>query len=86
MSDKSLVEFNYKLLNNNLCNKAFLSKWKQDAHSQCNICHINESPKHLIFESEIVTEIWNALGTYLKTNIKWKHVIIASIMKATKSS
>ena len=63
-----------------------LSKWKQDTHSQCNICHINESSKHLIFESEIVTEIWNALGTYLKTNIKWKHVIIASFMNATKSS
>ena len=76
MPDKRLAEFNYKLLNNILCNKAFLSKLKQDTHSQCNICLINESSKHLIFECKNVTEIWNALGTFLKTNIKWKHVIV----------
>lgn len=28
------------------------------------------------FESENVTEIWNALGSYSKTNIKWKLVIV----------
>ena len=53
-----------------------MSKWKQDTHSQCNICLIIEPSKHLIFECENVTDILNALGNYLKTNVKWKHVIV----------
>ena len=76
MPDKRLAEFNYKLLNNILCNKAFLGKCKQDTHSQCNMCMINEFSKHLIFECKNVIEIWNALDTFLKTNITWKHVIV----------
>ena len=53
-----------------------MSERKEDTHSQSNICLINESSKHFIFECENVSEIWNALGTFLKTNIKWKHVIV----------
>ena len=48
MPDKRLAEFNYKDLNNILCKKALLSKLKQDTHSQCNICLINESSNYLI--------------------------------------
>ena len=37
--------------------------------------YVDESSKHLIFECKNAIEVWNALSTFLKTNIKWKHVI-----------
>lgn len=48
----------------------------KEIHSQCKICKRNENTKHLIFECENVSEIWNALNVYLKIDIKWKHVLL----------
>ena len=73
--DKHLSEFNYKLLNNILCNNVFLSKWKRDTHSNCENCHIRETTKHIIFECENVVQVWNALSNYLNLNVKWKHIM-----------
>ena len=76
ISDKRLAEFNYKVLNNILCNNVYLSKWNKEIHSQCKICQENENTKHLIFECDNVLEIWNALNVYTKIDIKWKHVLL----------
>ena len=75
--DKHLSEFNYKLLNNILCNNVFLSKWKRDIHRNCENCHISETTKHIIFECENVVQVWNALSNYLNLNVKWKHIIVS---------
>ena len=74
--DKHQSDFNYKLLNNILCNNVFLSKWKRDTHSNCENCHIRETTKHIIFECENVVQVWNALSNYLNLNVKWKHIMV----------
>ena len=60
--DKDISEFNYRLLNNLLCNNLFLSKWKADVNKLCNFCENEiENNEHLLFNCENVREIWNIL-------------------------
>ena len=48
--DNDISEFNYKLLNNLLCNNLLLSKWKQDITKFCCTCKTEvENSAHLIF-------------------------------------
>ena len=36
--DKCIAEFNYKLLNNLLCNNLYVSKWKKEIARNCTFC------------------------------------------------
>ena len=38
ISDKNIAEFNYKLLNDLLCNDYYLSKWKICHTLYCKVC------------------------------------------------
>lgn len=38
VEDKQLSDFNYILLNNILCNNAYLCKWKADVKADCRMC------------------------------------------------
>lgn len=50
MFDKQIADFNYKLLNNILISREYLSKWKNDS-SACLYCkHSNETIKHLLYD------------------------------------
>ena len=75
--DKNIAEFNYKLLNNLLCNNYYLSKWKRDTSNKCSHCkHIIENTEHLVFSCANVRNVWNAVANILKIDLRWKHVII----------
>ena len=75
--DNDISEFNYKLLNNLLCNNLFLSKWKQDITKFCSTCKTEvENSEHLIFTCNNVKNIWYTLGISLKIDIQWKHIVI----------
>ena len=39
MDDRKLAEFNYKIINNILINKAHLSKWISETNAMCSFCH-----------------------------------------------
>ena len=39
IEDKKIAEFNYKLLNNILCNNLYLSKWNANKTSTCQTCN-----------------------------------------------
>ena len=75
--DKKISEFNYKLLNNILCNNFFLKKCKltdSDLCIHCNNCV--ENSKHLIFECSLVQTIWEFISQILHFTIRWKHIIV----------
>ena len=75
--DKNIAEFNYKLLNNLLCNNFYLSKWKRDISNKCSHCkHIIENTEHLVFSCANVKNVWNTVANILKIDLRWKHVII----------
>ena len=42
MDDRKLAEFNYKLINNILINKAYLSKWISETNANCSFCNQKE--------------------------------------------
>ena len=75
--DTELAEFNYKLLNNLLCNNLYLSKWKQGVTMYCKNCANEiECTKHLVYECHNVKQIWHIIGTILNFEMKWKHIVV----------
>ena len=81
--DNDLSDFNYKLLNNLLCNNLYLSKWKQDITQFCDTCVTEvENSEHLIFTCNNVKNIWYTLGISLKIDIKWKHIVVGFFHEA----
>lgn len=76
MFDKQIADFNYKLLNNILISREYLSKWKNDS-SACLYCkHSNETIKHLLYDCTNVKKIWNIVSIILHFVVSWKHVIV----------
>lgn len=56
--DKQVSDFNNRLLNNMLCNNAYLCKWRVDVKPECRMCNNMETSKHLIYEcNKIATEM-----------------------------
>ena len=76
IDDPLVSEFNYKLLNNLLCNRLFLSKWKNTS-PLCTMCPDTiENTKHLIFECLNIQNIWKILSAAIRFDIQWKHIVI----------
>ena len=76
ISDTKVAEFNYKLLNNILCNNYLVSKWNPTVKKECTVCGAIEITKHLIFECTNVKNIWTILGFILNFEVQWKHVLV----------
>ena len=75
--DKVIAEFNYKLLNNLLCNNLYVSKWKREITRNCTFCKSGiENTEHLIFECENVKNMWLILSAILRIDIRWKHILL----------
>ena len=75
--DKDIAQFNYKLLNNLLCNNLYLSKWKREVNKYCTFCKTQvENTEHLLYECGNVKDIWIILDTVLNIDIKWKHILL----------
>lgn len=76
MFDKQIADFNYKLLNNILISRDYLSRWKNDS-STCLYCkHPNETIRHLLYDCKNVKKIWNIVSIILHFVVSWKHVIV----------
>ena len=50
MDDRKLAEFNYKIINNILINKAYLSKWISETNAKCSFCNQKEEIIHLLYD------------------------------------
>ena len=75
--DKKVAEFNFKLLNNLLCNKIFLKKIKMSESDICPYCKAyREDNEHMIFKCDNVNPIWILASKVLKFEITWKHILI----------
>ena len=84
VDDPIVAEFNYKLLNNLLNNRLYLSKWKHTSPF-CNTCPgIIENTRHLIFECANVQNIWKILGVIINFDIQWKHVVIGFCLESNE--
>lgn len=70
VEDKQLSDFNYRLLNNILCNNAYLLKWKVDVKPECRICNDLETSKLLIYKCKNVLLIWRLLREFLSFDVK----------------
>lgn len=82
--DKALAEFNYKLLNNLLCNNLLVSKWNKNITAKCKHCNEIENSKHLIFDCVNVEKIWKAASECLNFDIKWKNIVVGFYLEETQ--
>lgn len=70
VKDKSLAEFNYKLLNNLLSNNLLISKWNKGVNNKCKICKTEiEDAQHLIFDCVNVNHVWHNASQCLNFTI-----------------
>ena len=75
--DKKVAEFNFKLLNNLLSNRFYVSKWKTNIDKFCTSCpHYTEDNKHLILNCIDTYALWSDISVFLKFDITWKTIVI----------
>lgn len=86
INDKSIAEFNFKLLHNLLPNNLYLSKWNKNIDKYCAYCREIENTKHMIFDCILVENIWKKVSDILKVNIDWKHLVLGFIYNGNQSS
>ncbi len=79
LTDKKLAEFNYKLICNILCTRTTISKWNKNINANCTYCGLRQTTKHLVLECPRVRNLWNLIGSILKLDITYKHIIIGNI-------
>ena len=74
--DKKIADFNYRLLNNLLNNRNYLSKWKNISNlcPHCKECV--ETNKHLLYECQNVKKIWKMVGEIVKFEVSWKVITV----------
>ena len=76
IDDRKLAEFNYKIINNILINKAYLSKWISETNANCSFCNQKEDTIHLLYDCSFNDHIWQIVGNCLQLNITYKHVVL----------
>ena len=76
LTDKKLAEFNYKLICNIVTTRSQISRWNQDINENCTFCNEKQTIRHLIFDCVRVQNLWTLIGSILKLNITYKHLII----------
>ena len=76
MDERKLAEFNYKIINNILINKAYLSKWISETNAKCSFCNQKEDIIHLLYDCSFNDHIWQIVDNCLQLNIIYKHVVV----------
>ncbi len=80
IKERKIAEFKYKLLNNILCTRSVISKWNPNINNLCPICKQTHTVRHLLFECQVIRNIWAVIGNILKVDITYKHIIIGNIV------
>ncbi len=79
IKERKIAEFRYKLITNILCTRSIISKWNNNVTKYCTFCRGIHSVRHLLYECPRVYNLWIFIGTILKVNITYKHIIIGNI-------
>ena len=85
--DKSVAEFNYKLLNNILNNNYMVtcSKWNKEVQKYYSVCFTQvENSRHLIYECRNVVQIWNIVNATLNFDVSCKNIILGFYYENTQ--
>ena len=82
--DKSVSEFNYKLLHNLLTTNLSVSKWDKNINGNCNNCNTPENIKHLIYECDLTMPLWRKISLILNIDVTWKLIVIGFIFTSNK--
>ena len=84
--DKSIADFNYRLLHNLLnCNNQ-LSKWKRDVSPLCTLCNVVENCEHLILHCKNVVNVWTKASNILRFNVSWKHIVVGFYLENNRKT
>ena len=73
--EKKLQEFNFKVLHNILPCGTNLKKWRIVDCSSCDICHMEQTMLHLLYECKYVNHVWNHVSNVLGWNVESRNVI-----------
>lgn len=77
IKDKKISDFNYRLLNNLLCNREMMKRWKIVENDMCVFCKdVKENNEHLILRCKNVSQIWDTVQKCLNFDVSWKTVVI----------
>ncbi len=71
-----LGEFNYKVLSGTIPCGFLLSKWKDNIDPKCTVCDELENIKHILYECNMVKDVWKYVGIYFNINLMWKHIVV----------
>lgn len=82
--DKSVSEFNYKLLHSLLTTNLTVSKWDKNINGNCNNCNTPENIKHLIYECDLTMPLWRKISQILNIDVTWKLIVIGFIFTSNK--
>ena len=77
LPDTKLVQFRYKLLHKIIPNKILLYRWKLSDNPLCNVCHRQETYKHLLVECNPILNVWKQICNWLLTigyNLQLKYI------------
>ncbi len=80
IKERKLGEFNYKLLCNILYTKDRISKFNKEVDNKCKFCNQIQNVKHLLYDCPRVENLWKSVGAIIKLNIKYKHLIVGSVV------
>ena len=70
-----LAEFNFKILHNILPNGYILNKWNSKVSRFCELCNEIETTEHMLYECNVIRNIWNSISNIVKINITWKSIL-----------
>ena len=76
--EKKLQEFNFKLLHGILpCGKNLMN-WKIKDNNHCDVCNIEQTIIHLLFECRFVKNLWEAVSSALGWTIEKRNILYGS--------
>lgn len=76
--EMKLKEFNFKLLHNILPCNSNLKKWKIRDSDSCDICNMDHTVMHLLFDCKHVFYIWNKVNIALGWTVEQYNIICGS--------
>ncbi len=76
VKERKLGEFNYKLICNIINTRNKIAKWNNDVTPECQYCQQEHSTKHLLYECPRVANLWQLIGSFLKLDVQYRHIVI----------
>ena len=83
IGEKKISEFNYKIIHSILPCGYILSKWCDDRKQLCDVCDVNETIVHLIWECKLAQTLWKRVSTVLRTEITKEDIFLGTNRDST---